>query len=182
MRTQLIGLVFLGLTSLTQAQKNIETDVEAESVDLKNIIISSNSRYMNNVYDENSSQVVKQLEQIVAGYDIKSNDIFSPDYENYSVNFNTATSTKVSATYHKNGTILSSIEQYDDILLPHAIRQKLVKDYPGWTLHSNSYRVVYDKDKDIKKLYKIQVRKAGNKKNLKINVEGNMAIVSVDYE
>ena len=54
MRTQLIGLLFLGLTSLTQAQSTSETDFESESVDLKDIIISTNSRYMNKVYDENS--------------------------------------------------------------------------------------------------------------------------------
>lgn len=180
MRTQLIGLLFLGLTSLIQAQTNIETDVETESVDLKDIFISTNSRYMNKVYDDNASTVVKNLEQIVAGYDIMQNDVYSSKYDTYSVNFKTPTSTKVSATYNRDGTILSSIEQFDDILLPHSIRESLVKKYPGWTLHSNSYRVSYDHRRPTKKLYKIQVRKDGDKKNLKINLEENMGVVSID--
>ncbi len=182
MRAQVIGLLFLGLTSLTQAQNDIETDVDAQSVDLKNVIISANSRYMNKVYDENTSVVVKNLEQIIAGYDIKSNNVYTSEFDNYSVNFKTPTSTKITATYNRDGTILSSYEQYKDILLPHSIRQALVKEYPGWELYSNTYRVTYDHRKDIKKVYKMQVHKDGEKKNLKINVEGNMAIVSVDYE
>ncbi|MCK7590567.1 hypothetical protein M0G43_08285 [Subsaxibacter sp. CAU 1640] len=182
MRTQLIGLVFLGLTSLTQAQKSIETDVETTSVDLKDVIISTNSKYMNKVYDENSSEVVKNFEQIIAGYDIKSNEIYSDEYDNYSVNFKTSSSSKMNVTYDKDGTILTSKEQYDDILLPYSIRQSLVKDYPGWKLHSNSYKVVYSHRNDIKKTYKIQARKDGERKNLKINLDGNMAIVSVDYD
>lgn len=181
MRTQLIGLLFLGLTNLTQAQTNIEQDVETKSVDLKDVIISSNSSYMNKVYDENTSIVVKNLEQVVAGYDIKSDAIYSSEYSNYSVNFKTPTS-NVNATFDCDGTILTSNEKYDDILLPSSIRQAIGKDYSGWTLHSNSYRVSYDHRRDIKKMYKIQVRKDGEKKNLKINVQGNMAIVSVDYE
>lgn len=182
MRTQLIGLLFLGLTSLTQAQSTSETDFESESVDLKDIIISTNSRYMNKVYDENSSVVVKKLEQIVASYDITTSDQYSSELDRYSVNFKTPTSTKINATYDKDGTLLSSKETYEDILLPHSILRSLVKEYPGWKLHSNTYKVSYDHRRDTKKVYKIQVRKDGQKKNLKINVEGNMAIVSVDYD
>lgn len=182
MRTQLIGLVFLGLTSLTQAQNNIVTDVESKSVDLKDVIISTNSKYMNKVYDENSSEVVKNFEQIIAGYDIKSSKLYSDEFESYSVNFKTSNSTKMNVTYDSDGNILSSREHYENILLPHTIRQSLVKEYPGWKLHSNSYKVVYHHRDDIKKTYKIQVRKDGERKNLKVNVEGNMAIVSVDYD
>jgi hypothetical protein len=182
MRTQLIGLLFLGLTSLTQAQNGIETDVDAKSVDLNNIIISANSRYMNKVYDDNTSQVVKKLEQVVAGFDIKKHDVYSSKYETYEVNFITPSKTSMYATYDSNGIILSSNERYDNILLPHSVRQSLVKEYPDWILHSNSYRVSYDHRGDIKKLYKIQVRKDGEKKKLKIDVVGNMSIVSVDYD
>ncbi|MEZ4792273.1 MAG: hypothetical protein R2783_01985 [Gelidibacter sp.] len=182
MRAQLIGLLFLGLTSLTQAQKSIETEVDAKSVNLKDVIISSNSKYINKVYEESSSDVIKNLEQVVAGFDIKEHDVYSSEYDTYLVNFKTSGKTRMNVTYNSDGIVLASSERYDDILLPHSIRQALVKDYPGWTLQSNSYRVNYDHQDAIKKLYKIQVRKDGERKNLKINVEGNMAIVSVDYD
>jgi len=183
MRAQLFGLLFLGLTTLTtQAQKSIETDVDANSVNLKDVIISSNSKYINKVYEENSANVVKHLEEVVAGFDLKSHHVYSSEFDTYIVNFKTAGKTKMAVTYDSEGFVLSSNERYDNILLPHPIRQALVKDYPGWDLHSNSYRVNYDHRRPIKKLYKIQVRKDGDKKKLKINVEGNDAYVSVDYD
>ncbi|MEZ4803014.1 MAG: hypothetical protein R2797_09600 [Gelidibacter sp.] len=182
MRAQLFGLLVLGLTSLTQAQKSIETDVDAKSVSLKDIIITANSNYMNKAYEESSSEVIKNLEQVVAGFDITEHEVFSPEYDSYLVNFKTTGKTRMNVTYNAIGIVLSSNERYDDILLPHYVRQALVKEYPGWTLQSNSYRVNYDHQKGIKKLYIIQVRKDGQKKNLKFNVEGNQAIVSVDYD
>lgn len=182
MRTQLIGLLFLGLTTLTQAQKSIETEVDAKSVNLNDVIISANSQYVNKVFEETSGDVVKSLEQVIAGFDIKDEAFYSPEYDMYVVNFKTNGKTRMNVTYDSNGIVQSSSERYDNILLPLSVRRALVKDYPGWTLHSNSYRVNYDYLRDIKKMYKIQLRKDGEKQNLKINVEGNRAVVSVDYD
>jgi|SRR5690606_32042218 len=182
MRAQLFGLLFLGLTSLTHAQKSIETSVDARSVNLEDVIISTNSKYMNKVYEESSSNVVKNLEQVIASFDITKHRVYNPEIKNYIVNFKYSGKTRMNVTYNSEGLVISSSERYDDILLPHSIRQALVKDYPGWQLHSNSYRVNYDYQNDSRKMYKIEVQKDGEKKKLKIHVEGNRAIVSVDYE
>ena len=182
MRTQLIGLLALGLTTLTQAQKSVEADVDAKSVNLKDVIISANSKYMNHVYEESSSNMIKNLEQVIADFDITKHKAYSPEFSNYIVNFRYSGKTRMNVTYDSDGIVVSSNERYDDILLPHSIRQAVFRDYPGWTMHSNTYLVNYDYDRAIKKLYKIQVRKDGKKENLKVNVEGNRAIVSVDYD
>lgn len=182
MRTQLIGLLFLGLTTLTQAQTTIETEVDAKSVNLKDVIITTNSKYLNKVYEESSSVMVKDLEQLVAGFDITKHEVYGPEFERYLVTFKANGKTQMRVIYDSDGIVLSSFEKYDDILLPLAIRQALVKDYPTWTLHGNSYRVTYDHQNGVKKVYKMQVRKDGEKENLRINFKGNNAVVSVDTD
>jgi len=180
MRTQVIGLLFLGITSLMTAQTSaddINVDDEINNVELNNLVISANSKYMNKAYDENASNTIKNLEQIVASFKIKNTSTYSSEFDSYLVNFRND-KTAINTVYNSDGTILSSNEKFKDVLMPHTVRQALYKEYPGWTIHKNSYHVSYSENRNVKKLYKIQVRKDGEKKNLKVDIVNNAAIVS----
>ena len=180
MRTQVIGLLFLGLTSLMNAQSNSDAKnvgEEVSNVELSGLVISANSKYMNKAYDENSSIEVRELVQRVADFDLKETNIFDPKFDSYNVNFSTRQS-EIEAIYDSKGVVQSTNERYNNILVPNSIRHAVYRDYPGWTLHKNTYSVTYSQNGNIKKLYKIQVRKDGERKNLKIDVVNNKAIVS----
>lgn len=176
MKTQLFGLLFLGLTTLAYSQSESETDPEAENVGLKNVVISANSKYLSEAFDDSTPNSVKDIEYKVATYDVSQSEIFDSEYEAYLVDF-VGDTFNVKASYDSEGFIISSKERFEDVLLPHYLRQSVYKEYPGWTAHSNSYSVTYNHKTGAKKRYKVQLRKDGKRKNLKIDVQGDMSLV-----
>ncbi len=170
MKTPLFGLLFLGLTTLAYSQS------QSENVGLKKIVISANSKYLGEAYGENTPNTVKDVEYTVASYDITTSKVYNPEHDGYRVNFN-GSNFNINAIYNSEGIILASNEKFEDILLPHHIRQSLYKEYPGWSPHSNTYQVVYNFKKGAKKAYKVQLRKDGKRVNLKIDVQNDMSLV-----
>ncbi|MFC4722038.1 hypothetical protein ACFO5O_06880 [Geojedonia litorea] len=176
MKTQLFGLLFLGLTTLAYSQSESETDPEAENVGLKNVVISANSKYLSEAFDDNTPNSVKDIEYKVATYDLSKSEVFDKEYEGYLVDF-AGDSFNVKTSYDSEGFIISSNERFEDVLLPHYLRQSVYKEYPGWIAHSNSYSVQYNHKTGAKKRYKVQLRKDGKRKNLKIDVQSDMSLV-----
>ncbi|MGM5471131.1 hypothetical protein ACS386_12705 [Flavobacteriaceae bacterium LMO-SS05] len=170
MKTQLFGLLFLGLTTLVYSQS------ESENVGLKNIVISSNSKYLSEAYDKNTPETVKDVEYTVATYDITNSDVYNHEHYGYQVDFK-GSKFNIKTIYNSEGVILSSKEKFVDILLPHNIRQSLYKEYPGWSPHSNTYKVVYSFRNGAQKAYKVQLRKDGKRINLNIDVQNDMSLV-----
>ncbi|TVZ59531.1 hypothetical protein NA63_2066 [Flavobacteriaceae bacterium MAR_2010_105] len=176
MKTQLFGLLFLGLTTLAYSQSESDTDPEVENVGLRNVVISANSKYLSEAFDDSTPNSVKDVEYKVATYDITESDVYDPEYEGYLVDFN-GENFDIKTSYDAEGLIISSREKFEDILLPHYLRQSVYKEYPGWTAHSNSYLVSYNHKTGAKKRYKVQLRKDGKRKNLKIDVQSDMSLV-----
>lgn len=169
MKTLITGLLVIGLTSLGFSQSGGIEQVNLSEVDITPL----NLTYLNQVQDEDTPTEVKRLENKASRYDITEAPIFDKKFEAYEVIFKDSDG-KIVATYDENGKILSSLERFKDVLLPEKVRNSLYKNFPGWALHTDTYLVSYYADHSVKKVYKIQLRKDGKRKNLKVDVQGNI--------
>ncbi|MDE1205923.1 hypothetical protein [Tenacibaculum larymnensis] len=175
MKKFVFGLLFLGLTSLVHSQSNgIAKNIILEPVTIKPLNLS----YLNEVQHKDTPELVKNLENEAARYDITEDPIFDREFEAYEVIFRTkkegGTTGLITATYDSNGKIMSSIERYKNILLPKVVRTAILNKYPGWIIHKDVYLVTYRNNSKSKKVFKVQIRKDGKRKNLKLDYDGNI--------
>ena len=171
MKKLIIGLLFLGVTNLSFSQNtnNGITEVELEGV----VITAPNYTYLNKVFDNDTPLRVRQLEVEAAKYSVKNADVYDSSFKEYEVEFK-QTNGRILAIYDKDGEIISCSEKFSNVKLPEEVRSNIFKDFNGWKLHKDSYSVSYIKGLDVKKIYKVQLRKGKQKKNFTINMEGNL--------
>jgi len=174
MKKLVFGLLFLGLTNLMHSQNDIQKNIILEPVTIKPLNLS----YLDEVQREDTPELVVNLQNEAARYDITELPIFDRDFEAYEVIFKTkkegGTSGLITATYDSNGKIMSSIERYKNILLPKTVRTAINNKYPGWIIYKDVYLVTYRDNSESKQVFKVQLRKNGKKKNLKLDYDGNI--------
>lgn len=170
MKTLLIGLSILGLTHLSHAQK---PESHVNKVHLEEIVVSpmKNGDYYASVHDPHASSKVGLLEEQARNFDIKTLDFYNTTFDYYEIMF-TTNEGEVIAVYDDNGDLVKAVEKFEDVQLPEDVRKTLSRDYPEWRLNSTVYRVHYYNNKADKKIYNIQLKKDGDKINLKIDCKG----------
>ena len=168
MKNAIIGLIMLGIAGLGYSQDNGVQPVELEEVNISPL----NLTYLNAVQDHDTPTPAKELENFASRYDITKDPIFDRNFEAYEVIFK-ETGGRIVATYDQQGKILSSLEKFENIALPAPVRNTIFQNFPGWTVHKDSYLVSYWLDGEVKKIYKVQVRKDNKRKNLKMDRLGN---------
>lgn len=150
----------LGLTTPTFAQYN----PGARQNLVLNVINDSqpipvNSAYLREVGSEIDSNRVGKFEKLIAMHNIKSHAIYQPELGGtYKVEFSDADN-MIKVVYDSNGVILRTEEKYHNIVLPLPLRISVIKEYPGWSIYENEYRVRYNTGKELKKTCKISLKK-----------------------
>lgn len=174
MKTNLFGLVFLGLTNLVFAQNEIATVSYAPvnyTTTAKTIATSNtfkNVDYLTSINFENSAKHIKLLHEKVANYNIKEAKVYVPkSLSSYDVVF-TEGANQITAVYNHLGDIINSYESYKNVKLPYAITYKVAEDYPGWEFNSTWCNVTYSKYGVSKTHYKIELKKGNEKKIVRI--------------
>ncbi len=168
MKKLLIGILIIGLASLGYSQAS---DTAMEEVKLSDVtIMPLNPDYLDKV-GESLSPWVFTLERKASQFDIKKSPSFIQG-ERSEILF-TQRKGKINATYDSKGKIISTQEKYSNLLLPSVVRTAVYRAYPDWNMEKNTYHVSYNHKKGAKKVYKVQIRKEGVKKNLKFDVNGN---------
>lgn len=166
MKKVIINVFAIAAISMGFAQTNGSNETVAlTGVTVKPINLS----YLNAVLDEDMPEDVKYLENKAARFDVTTSEIYDSNFEAYEVMFE-QTNGSIMATYDQNGQIIESLERFKDITLPLNIREQLAIQHPGWTIHSDVYLVSYYRDKEMEKKCKIQLRKDGKKKNIKLDL------------
>jgi len=170
MKQLVIGIICFGLATLSFAQSTDGMD----EVRLTDVVVTPlNLTYLNKVQDDNTPRPVIKLENKVARFNVKESPVFEEGFDAYEVIFK-QTNGSIIATYDQNGSIISTLERYDQITMPYNVRNSLHKQYPDWFIHSDVYLVSYYDNKEINKVYKVQIRKDNMKKNLKVDIEGTI--------
>ncbi|MCK0178490.1 nicotinate-nucleotide adenylyltransferase [Flavobacteriaceae bacterium S0862] len=165
MKKLILGLFLFGLTTQMFSQITKLPEVTIKAVNYKYL-----SAVDANVVDMN----VKNLEEQVAMYNVKNTDLYSDEYDSYSVTFYIPDGYIVAA-YDDEGNLLRTIERFKDVKLPMNIRNKVTKKYPNWAIASDVYTVKYEsKDGIAKKQYKLKLTNSGEVIRIKLDGKGNV--------
>ncbi len=170
MRKLFINLFALSLVVLGYSQ---DSSKDAKEVTLEGVTVSPlNLSYLSSVTEESMPASIRELEYKAAGFDITDSEIYDADIDVYEVMFS-QNDGSIMATYDKSGRILTSFERFNDITLPFSVRNKIYNENPGWIIHKDAYVVSYYRDTGVRKFCKVQLRKNGKRKNIKIDMAGN---------
>ena len=165
MKRLLIGLLVFGLT--TQFYAQIIDDGMLPEV----VVRATNYKYLNSVDRTEAAVSVEFLHDAVAKYDIRSSEFYEDGDDFYRVYFYIPDG-RIVAAYDRNGKILYTIEKFKDVALPKNVVESVKKEFPGWKIAKDVYKVNYDVDSGSEKQYKIVLEKGKEKKRIKVDDEG----------
>ena len=166
MKKVLLGLFIFGLT----------TQINAQTIELPETIISVNYKYLDAVDEVNVNKTasrVKKLEEEVLKFDNKDmRSLYDDEYETYTVSFYVPEG-KIIAAYNKEGKIIRTIEKYNNVRLPLEVMQAVSKRFPNWGIVEDVYFINYHCEKDtIKQVYKIKIKNDDKFLTVKTNEKG----------
>ena len=162
MKKIILGLLIFGLT----------TQLYSQVIELSEVEISVNYKYLDAVDADRIAKPVKLLEDNALNYTTNKDDLYDDEYKNYKVSFYIPDG-KVVAAYNSDGKIIRTIEKYKNIRLPLEVLQSVATRFPNWAVVENVYLVNYHCDKGIKKQYKIKIKNDDKVVNIKTDEQGN---------
>ena len=166
MKARILGLLFLGLTTLCYSQiedENVLTEIEVYAknyVYLKSVV--SHDRAMNKV---------SQLERKVANFDVNSLNLPHHDYSTYRVNF-FIDDGEIRAKYDSESNIIRTIESFKNVDLPLCVRRSIVTRYPDHLILEDEYQVNYHFKKGVEKKFSVLMEKDGKQFWVKADENG----------
>ena len=189
MKNLLIGLLVLGLTNLGFSQHSQVEFLKSQMEDSNTIALNAyattpsfnkdvstnfkDASYMDILKEEATSNHVSRLEDQVSSFDLMASPEYDENKKYFKVIFK-ANKGSVVAVFDKNGEILTTKERYENIKLPVPVRNSLYKEFPNCNVEKIKYLLDYEKGKDVKKVYKIKIKKDNLTKHLKFDTQGNI--------
>ncbi len=168
MRKLMIGMLFLGLTSLAYGQ---EKDSDAQEVKLAEVTVTAiNSDFLLAVQDQDTPPQARALESIAANFNLKESEFYNRLDKVYEITFKNDQGS-IYAVYDQEGDMLSAYENIKNAAPPQALREQIFEENPGWTIAKSKYQVTYIKGKDASRHYKAQLRSGKKRMNLKFKLE-----------
>ena len=166
--------------SLINAQETSISDIDSVVINDQYSVVNKdkkafitkalNFNYLTNIKANEASFIVVQLQRLVANFDIKTSSVYdNSEAATYNVVFKNNQG-EIVATYNNEGKILSTVEKYEDVVIPVNLRIAISKQFPGWAFQSNTYLISYTENNGISKKYKIKINKGKHKKTLKLLV------------
>lgn len=167
MKKLILGLLCIGLTSPALAQI-IKTEELSEVT-----VYATNYKYLNTLASEEPAAVpVQMLERKVAAFNLENSDYYVDEYDYYQIQFYIPEG-KILAAYDKDGKILRTVERFENVALPHSVKEAVLDRFPGWEITKDVYRVHYHQDKGANKTYKLRLENGDKKLRVKIDENGN---------
>lgn len=134
-------------------------------------VVAVNYKYLNSVDDKETPVLVKQLQQHVAAFDVKTAEFYEDEYDTYFVSFYIPEG-KILAAYDKDGKLLRTAEKFSNVKVPSAVSQSVMKKFPGWTIAKDVYLVSFYDPDGVNKKYKITLEKGNKRMKVKTNEQG----------
>ena len=165
MKKFIIGLFVIGLTSQVFAQvSKVEKLSEV-------VVTAINYKYLNAIDSKEVAIPIKMLERKAAAYNVQDADFYSDDYEFYTVSFYIPDG-KIVAAYNSEGEVIRTIERFNNVKLPTAVRNAVAERFPNWIVVKDAYRVTYVQDKGANKSYKLKLKNGEKTMRVKIDDTG----------
>ncbi|WP_026752802.1 hypothetical protein [Sediminibacter sp. Hel_I_10] len=143
MKSCILGLFFLGLTTLCNAQHEMAmvTSKLDHAPNMKSVSI--NADYLNSFKNHDVAKRAQKLQKIAANYNIKAQSVYTSSKSvTYTVDFNEALN-HIQAIYDHTGKLVQSIEIYKNMRLPYALSKEVSTSYPGWAFEKIECHVNY---------------------------------------
>lgn len=165
MKKFIIGLIAIGLTSQVFAQiPKVEQLSEV-------VVTAVNYKYLNATDSKEVAIPVKMLERKVAAYDIQDADFYSDEFDFYTVSF-IIPQGKIVAAYNGEGEIMRTIERFEDVKLPTAVRNAVAERFPNWIIVNDVYKVTYTENKGANMTYKLKLKNGDKTMRVKVDDTG----------
>ncbi len=178
MRKLMIGMLFLGLTSLAFGQ---EKEDEAQEVELAEVTVTAiNSDFLQAVQDHQTPAAARALESMAANFDLKESPVYNRIDTAFEITFRNSQGS-IYAVYDRDGDMLSAFENIKNVSPPQALRKQICEENPGWSITKSKYQVTYIKGKDAKRRYKAQLKSGKKKQNLKFEIE-HASVASSNFD
>ena len=165
MKKFIVGLLVLGLTSPLLAQ--VPKVEELSEV----VVTAVNYKYLNAIDSKEVAIPVQMLERKVAAFNLEDSEFYQDDMDFYYVSFYIPEG-KIVAAYNPEGEILRTIERFEDVKLPTAVRDAVAERFPNWTIVNDVYKVTYNQKKGANKSYKIKLKNGDKVMRVKIDDTG----------
>ena len=151
MKKIVLGLFIFGLT----------TQVNAQTTELPETVISINYKYMDAIDDDYIPTHIQKLKDEVLNYNHEElATLYDNEDERYNVSFDIPEG-KIVVAYDKNGKIIKTFEKYNNVRLPLVVMQAVSERFPNWQIVEDVYLVKYHNENDsLLKLYKIKIKNA----------------------
>lgn len=162
MKKLLLILLLGGILNPLLAQDPVQLDEVT--------VVAYNYKYLSAVDNSEAPVPIQRLEREVADFQVTETDAYLDDFDTYTVSFRIPEG-KIVAVYDNHGTIIKTIERFQNFQLPENIRMKLKKDFPNWDVVKDVYTVSYSTKKGGKKLYRIKMKNGKETIRLRMNAE-----------
>jgi hypothetical protein len=165
MKKFIIGLFVIGLTSQVFAQvPKVEQLSEV-------VVTAINYKYLNAIDSKEVAIPVKMLERKAAAFNVEDHEFYEDDYDFYTVSF-VIPEGKIVAAYNPEGEIVRTIERFENVKLPTAVRDAVAERFAGWEIVKDVYRVTYNQNKGANKTYKLKLKNGDKIMRVKIDDTG----------
>lgn len=163
MKKILFGLLIFGCANL----------VNSQTIELSNTVISVNYKYLDVTDSDNPPIRIKKLEDEILNYKHKElSKLYDDAHEIYEVSFYIPEG-KIVAAYDKNGKIIRTNEQYNNVRLPLEVLQAISKRFPNWGIIEDIYLIKYHCNKDsLKQEYKVKIKNEDKIINVRTDEKG----------
>ncbi len=165
MKKFIIGLFVIGLTSQVFAQvPKVEQLSEV-------VVTAVNYKYLNALDSKEVAIPVKMLERKVASFNVQDAEFYSDDYDFYTVSFYIPEG-KIVAAYNAEGVVTRTIERFENVKLPTAVRNAVAERFPKWAIVKDVYRITYNQNDGANKSYKLKLKNGEKIMRVKIDDTG----------
>ncbi len=164
MKRLIIGIlmIFFTLPLISQVQTEELTEV---------VVTPVNYRYLDRVNNKDAPIPVQLLEKEAANYDVNAHDLFTDEYNYYTVSFYIPEG-KLVAVYNPEGEIIRTIERFKNINVPKVVKTSLRERFPNWEVIKDVYLVTYSEKYGAVKSYKFKLKNGEKVVRVKMNENG----------
>ncbi|MFS4455239.1 hypothetical protein [Maribacter sp. 2304DJ31-5] len=169
--TILFSVILFALTMHLKAQEHNLLALYTPAIRSKAGVVKNtikNSVYLSNIHKSDQSKFISDLQKKIAHYNLEPHKIYSKKEKSFYDLVIGEKNAKLYIRYDQKGIVLYSVEQYKNVKVPYEITQKIARENPGWFFGKNKYTITYGKEDKVKRGYRIQLKKGGQKKVLKI--------------
>lgn len=163
----MIGMFFLGLTSLAYGQ---QTEGVAQEVELSEVTVTAaNADFLQAVQDHQTPAAARALESLVANFNLKQASFYDSKSEAFEVTFSNGQG-RINAVYDSDGDLISAFERIQNVSPPADMKRAIFQENPGWTIAKSTYMVSYYRGDEAARKYKAQLRSGNKKKTIKLKL------------